>query len=75
MLSERHEVTLRAYVADDGESWLQAQCGCGAFLMDKKGEATLPEITAAVTIHYVHVANPELSNGHKGKIKLIEGRG
>jgi hypothetical protein len=69
MDNKQHQILLR------GNGRVEVRCTCGTFLIDREGddaEISLPQVTAAVFLHYQQVAHPELSNGHKPR--LIEGK-
>lgn len=54
-------------------SGIEVRCSCGVFILDREGEpaeVSLVELTGLVAAHYMQVAHPEESNGHK----LIRGR-
>ena len=67
-----HELFVRV----DGSS-LQVGCKCGVFLLDRGpgtsgfAQASLPEITGLIQMHYMQVKHPEQSNG---TTKLIKGK-
>jgi hypothetical protein len=60
-----HEILILAYTNSQGNAFLQVRCACGTFLLDRESpaEASLPEITRLVGMHYMQTANPEKSNG------------